>query len=136
MSNNRMVTLFWVGSTLVVGLFLERLLSDVLFRLVHVSNPTLFFDWSLSFVLGFAIAISIGVGTWMQPRLRELAFEVAQELGKTSWPSRAETQAQTVAVLAATVIFAGILGIFDAAGSRVMTNWLPKAISWVAHLGG
>ncbi|MHB1845485.1 MAG: preprotein translocase subunit SecE [Deltaproteobacteria bacterium] len=135
MSNNRMVVLFWVGATLCVGIFFERVLSDFLFRLIHASNPTVLFDWSLSLILGMGLALAIGIGTWMQPRLRELALECAQELNKTTWPSRAETQTQTVAVLVATAVFAGILGIFDAIGLRVMTGWLPHAIEWVARLG-
>ena len=135
MSANRMVTLFWVGATICIGIFFEKLLADELFRWLHLSDPALLFDWNLSFVVGYALAISVAVGTWMQPRLRELAHEVAQELGKTSWPSRRDVQAQTVAVLFATVLCAGILGVFDAVGSRVMTGWLPHLIELVARLG-
>ncbi len=135
MSNTRMVVLFWVASTIVVGIFFQNVLSDFVFHALHLNNPVVLFDWTLTFVLGYAIAIAIGIGTWIQPRIKELAFECAQELSKTSWPTRSEVQTQTVAVLAATAICAGILGLFDAVGCRVMTGWLPQGISWVAHLG-
>ena len=135
MSNTRMVALFWVGATIVVGIFFQNVLADFVFHALHLNNPTVLFDWSLTFVLGYAMAIAVAIGTWMNPRIRELAFECAQELSKTSWPTRSEVQSQTVAVLAATAICAGILGVFDALGSRVMTGWLPGAIHWVAHLG-
>jgi preprotein translocase SecE subunit len=130
-----MVALFWVGSTIVVGIFLQNVLSDFVFHAFHLNNPTVLFDWSLTFVLGYAMAIAVAIGTWMNERVRGLAFECAQELSKTSWPTWSDVQTQTVAVLAATAICAGILGLFDAVGSRVMTGWLPEAIRWMAHVG-
>ena len=136
MSSNRMVAMFWVGSTIVLGMFFENVFVDLVFHLFHLNNPTVLFDWQLTFVLGFLVAIAIAVALWMQPRVRELAFECAQELAKTTWPTRSETQTQTIAVLVATAIFAGILGVFDAAGSKVMTGWLPDAFSWLGRLGG
>ncbi len=131
-----MVAMFWVGSTIVLGMFFENLLSDFVFRVFRLNDPQVLFDWSLTFVLGFAIAIAIAVAAWMQARVRGLAFECAQELSMTTWPTRSETQTQTVAVLVATVICAGILGVFDAFGSKVMTGWLPVAFSWLGRLGG
>jgi len=135
MSNQRMVTLFWVGATIVVGLFFQNVLTDFVFHFLHLNNPTVLFDWSLTFVLGNALAIGVGVGTYLQPRIRELAFEVAAELGKTSWPTRNEVQTQTVAVLVTAAVCAGILGIFDLVGSKVMTGYLPDFIKWVATSG-
>jgi preprotein translocase subunit SecE len=132
MSNTRMVTLFWFGATIVVGVFFQNVLTDFVFHYLHLNNPTVLFDWSLTFVLGYALAIGVGVGTYLQPRVRELAFEVAAELGKTSWPTRNEVQTQTVAVIVTAAVCAGILGVFDAVGSKVMTGWLPQFIGWVA----
>ena len=135
MSVNRLVALFWLGATLCIGIFFERLFSDLIFSAFHLGNPILFFDWSLSTVLGFGLAVIAAVVTWFQPRLKELAFESASEVKKVTWPNRLETQRQTVAVLATTVICAGILGLFDAVGARVMTGWLPRLIAAVAQLG-
>jgi preprotein translocase SecE subunit len=128
-----MVTLFWIGASIVLGIFFQNVLTDFVFHYLHLNDPTVLFDWSLTSVLGYALAIAIGLGTYFQPRIRELAFEVAAELGKTSWPTRNEVQTQTVAVLVATAICAGILGLFDAIGSKVMTGWLPQFIGFVAH---
>jgi preprotein translocase subunit SecE len=135
MSNTRMVTLFWVGATIVLGVFFQNVLTDFVFHYLHLNDPTVLFDWPLTFVLGYAMAIGVGIGTYLQPRIKELAFEVAAELGKTSWPTRTEVQTQTVAVLVATGICAGILGFFDAIGSKVMTGYLPEFIKWVATSG-
>ncbi len=128
--------MFWVAATIVVGIFLENVLSDFVFRAFHLNDPTVLFDWPLTFVLGYLAAISLAVAMWLRPRVRELAFECAQELSKTTWPTRSETQTQTVAVLVATALFAMTLGLFDAIGSKVMTGWLPAAFSWFARLIG
>ena len=135
MSSGRLVALFWIGASFCVAIFLERVISDLILGGLHLGDPTIFFDWRLSTMLGFGIAIALGVGTFLQPRLNELAYEVANELKKVTWPTRIETQRQTAAVLLFTVVFAGILGLFDGVSSKVMTGFLPWLIGRIAGLG-
>jgi preprotein translocase subunit SecE len=134
MSVNRLVALFWLGATACIGIFLEKFLGDYVFGLLRLPNPT-FFEWSLSTLLGFALAIAVAIVCWLNPRVRELAFEVAVEIKKVTWPTWPETRRNATAVLAMTGICALILGAFDTAGAKVMTGWLPHLISYVARAG-
>ncbi len=135
MSSGRLVALFWIGATFCIAIFFEKVIADLILGSLHLGDPTVFFDWRLSTLLGFGLAIAIGVGTFLNPRLNALAYEVANELKKVTWPTRIETQRQTAAVLLFTVVFAGILGLFDATSSKVMTGWLPWLIGRIATLG-
>jgi preprotein translocase subunit SecE len=135
MSSGRLVALFWIGATFCIAIFFEKVIGDLILGALHAGDPTLFFDWRLSTILGFGLAIAIGIGTYLNPRLNQLAYEVANELKKVTWPTRVETQRQTAAVLLFTVIFAGILGLFDAVSSKVMTGWLPWLFGKIATLG-
>jgi preprotein translocase subunit SecE len=135
MSSGRLVALFWIGATFCIAIFFEKVIGDLILGALHLGDPTVFFDWRLSTLLGFGLAIAIGVGTFLQPRVKELAFEVAAELKKVTWPTRQETQRQTFAVLLFTVVFAGILGLFDATSSKVMTGWLPWLLGRITALG-
>ena len=63
----------------------------------------------------YAIPIAAG-GTfiaWRNEGVFTWATEVAAELNKVTWPTREETRASTIVVMIITVIFAGILGLFD-----------------------
>jgi preprotein translocase subunit SecE len=134
MSVNRLVALFWIGATICVGIFFEKFLGDFVFGVFRLPNPT-FFDSSTSTLVGFALAVGIAAYCWWDQRIRELAFEVAVEVKKVTWPTRAETQRNVTAVLAMTVICALILGAFDTVGAKVMTGWLPKLIAVITRIG-
>jgi len=132
---NKMVGVFYVAATLVVGVFLQHVLADVVFHVLRINDTVLLFDWSLSTILATVLAVGIAIATWMRPRIRELVYECAQELRKTTWPSWTETRVKTVAVLVTSLIFAGILGVFDFGGARIMTVWLPHLIQSVVRWG-
>ncbi len=134
MSVNRLVALFWLGATVCLGIFFEKFLGDFVFGIFRLPNPT-FFEWSVSTLLGFAIALGLAIFCWLNPRIHELAFEVAVEVKKVTWPTWPETRRNSTAVLAMTAICALILGAFDTVGAKVMTGWLPKLISMVARIG-
>src|SRR6202012_4533558 len=95
MSSGRLVALFWIGASFCIAIFLEKVIGELILGSLHLGDPTLFFDWRLSTILAFGLATALGVGTFLQPRLKELAFEVASELKKVTWPTRLETQRQT-----------------------------------------
>ena len=53
------------------------------------------------------------VGAWFQPKIRHLALETAIELMKVTWPTWAETQVSTIAVVVASLVAAVILFFID-----------------------
>jgi preprotein translocase SecE subunit len=132
---NRMVFMFYVAATICVGVFLQRVLSELIFHALRINDAVVLFDWSRSTLLATALAVGAALGTWSRPRIRELVFECAQELRKTTWPSATETRVKTVAVLVTSLVFAGILGVFDFGGGRIMTVWLPHLIQSVTRWG-
>ena len=135
MSTNRLVALFWIGSTICIGIFFERVIGDLLAGPLHVGDPVLFFDYRVSQITGYALAVGLAIGAYLQPRLHALAFESATEIKKVTWPSYQDTQRQTLAVLGFSLVVAVILGFFDTAGAKVMTAWLPHLFSRIAGLG-
>ncbi|HEY6947402.1 MAG TPA: preprotein translocase subunit SecE [Gemmatimonadales bacterium] len=108
-----MVVIFFVLAAIAVGVFLEKILGLV-FSYARWNDPAIFGeDWSLTTVLGFAIAAVAAVVAWRAPRTQSVSLEVAGELKKVTWPTLRETRAATVAVVIATFTAAVILGVFD-----------------------
>lgn len=66
-----------------------------------------------SYVVGFAIGGGIGLFCWRDPRVKEPATQVVEELQRVTWPTFAETRAATIAVIVATLVCAALLGLFD-----------------------
>jgi preprotein translocase subunit SecE len=115
----RMVGIFFVLAALAVGVFLEKVFGLV-FSYARWSDPAVFGeDWTLTTVLGYAIAIVAAVVTWRTPRASAVALEIANELKKVTWPTLRETRAATVAVVIATFAAAIILGVFDYVWARL-----------------
>ena len=88
---------------------------DWLFLRVGILNPYVLGlrELSLSNFLGFLLgAVLIGVG-FKQPRARALSHEVADELGKVSWPTREESNYATWVVIATVLICSVFLGVLD-----------------------
>ncbi len=113
MDPKRMVVIFFVLAALAVGVFLEKILGLV-FSYARINDPAVFGeDWTLTTVLGFAIAIAAAVVAWRASRTQTVSLEIAGELKKVTWPSVRETRAATVAVVIATFVAAVILGVFD-----------------------
>src|SRR5512146_100651 len=109
----RMVIIFYVLAAVAVGVFLEKVLGLV-FSYARWSDPAIFGeDWSLTTVLGYAIAAVAAVVTWRTPKAQTVSLEIASELKKVTWPTMRETRAATVAVMVATFAAAVILGVFD-----------------------
>ena len=52
-------------------------------------------------------------------RINQITHDVLGELMKVSWPTRQETQASTVVVIVASIIAAIIVGLIDAAWSKL-----------------
>jgi len=126
----RVVATGYLLITVCVALFLERVVG-VLFNATHINDTALVGDWTKSSLVGYALAIAIAVGVYMNPRVNALSFEVAQELKKVSWPSREDTQTNTIAVIIFSLVSAGIMGLFDVVSSKVMTTWIPDMLTWL-----
>ena len=119
MDPKRMVVIFLVLAALAVGVFLEKVFGLV-FSYARWTDPAIFGeDWTLTTVLGYAIAIVAAVVTWRTPRTNTVALEIASELKKVTWPTLRETRAATVAVVIATFAAAIILGVFDYVWARL-----------------
>jgi preprotein translocase subunit SecE len=109
----RIVAIFYVAAALALGVFLEKVLS-LAFTYAKWSDPAIFGeDWTLSTVVGYAIAVVVALVAWKTPRVNELSMQVAQELKKVTWPTLRETRAATIAVVVATFAAAVLLGFFD-----------------------
>ncbi len=118
----RIVAIFYVLAAVALGIFLERVLQLVL-NTAGVNDATVFSDWTISTVVGFAIAAVAAVVVWRIPKTQRVSLEVALELGRVTWPSLRETRAATIAVIVASAVAAVILGVFD-----MIWGWLSSQI--------
>jgi preprotein translocase subunit SecE len=118
----RIVGIAYVVAALALGVFLEKVIELVL-AYARVNDFAVVGDWSLSTVLGFALAAAAAVVVWRIPRTQTVSLEVALELQRVTWPSIRETRAATVAVIVASAIASVILGVFD-----MVWSWLSAKI--------
>jgi preprotein translocase subunit SecE len=119
----RIVAIAYVLAAIAAGIFLEKVLGRV-FDAVGVNDfPVLDEDWTLSSVVGFAIAAVAAVVVWRIPRTQTVSLEVALELRRVTWPTLRETRAATIAVIVATLVASVILGAFD-----LFWGWLSASV--------
>jgi preprotein translocase subunit SecE len=118
----RIVAIFYVLAAIVLGVFLEKI-SALVFSYSRVNDFAVFGDWTLSTVVGFALAAITAVVVWRYPKTQAVSLEIALELRRVTWPSLRETRAATVAVIVASAIAAVILGVFD-----FVWSWLSAKI--------
>ncbi len=118
----RIVAIFYVLAALALGFFLEKVTALVL-TYARVNDFSVFGDWTLSTVIGFAVAAAAAVAVWRIPRTQTVSLEVALELRRVTWPSLRETRAATVAVIVASAVASAILGVFD-----MVWSWLSSKI--------
>jgi len=115
----RMVAIFYVAAAIFLGIFLEKVLG-ILFTYTRWNDfPVFGDDWTITTVVGYAIAAVAAVVAWRTPRSHAVSMEVAQELKKVTWPTLRETRAATVAVVVATFVAAALLGVFDYVWARL-----------------
>ena len=118
----RIVAIFYVLAAIVLGVFLEKITALVL-SYSRVNDFALLGDWTLSTVVGFALAVVVAVVVWRYPKTQAVSLEIALELRRVTWPSLRETRAATVAVIVASAIAAVILGVFD-----FVWSWLSSKV--------
>ncbi len=111
----RYVALAYIGAAILLGFVLSRIIHAGLFYggiedfAVMGSK-----DFPMSSLAAGAVAVIVGIICFKNAEVRTLADEVAMELSKVTWPSRQETWAATIVVIATVAIAALYLGIFDA----------------------
>jgi preprotein translocase subunit SecE len=118
----RIVAIFYVAAAFALGMFLEKAF-EISFAAAGVNDFVVLSDWTLSTVLGFAVAAVAAVVVWRIPKTQQVSMEIALELRRVTWPSLRETRASTIAVIVASFVAAVILGIFDLAWS-----WLSSKV--------
>ncbi len=118
----RIVAISYVIAALALGVFLEKV-AQLGLSYSRVNDFAVLGDWSLSTILGFAIAAATAIVVWRIPRTQTVSLEVALELQRVTWPSLRETRAATVAVIVASAVAAVILGVFD-----MVWSWLSAKI--------
>ena len=135
MSPKRIVVISHVCAALLGGYLLTRLINRFVFEAFRLNNPH-FFDLdelSVASIVGYAVGIAGIVVVYLHPKLSELSMEVASELRKVTWPDREEIRTSTIAVILASAVCALLLGgVYDFLGSKVMTEWIPFALNWIA----
>ena len=118
----RVVAIFYVLAAVALGIFLEKILG-LLLGYAGVNDATVFSDWTISTLAGFALAAATAVVVWRIPKTQQTSLEVALELRRVTWPSARETRAATVAVIVASGVAAVVLGVFD-----LVWSWLSSKI--------
>ena len=115
----RIVAIFYVVAAVVLGVFLEKALG-ILFSYARWNDvAVLGEDWTLTTILGYAVAVVVAFVAWRSRATRGYAMQVAQELERVTWPSWRETRASTVAVIIFSFVAAAILGVFDLVWARL-----------------
>ncbi len=118
----RIVAIFYVVAALAVGMFLQKVL-EISFGAAGINDFTVLGDWTVSTLLGFALAAAAAVVVWRVPKTQKVSLEIALELRRVTWPSMRETRASTIAVIIASFVSAVILGVFD-----MVWSWISSKV--------
>jgi preprotein translocase subunit SecE len=119
----RYVALGFVAAGLLSWLVLAKVLGSLWAMMKWNDMRILGEKLVLSDLIGFGFATVLAVFLWRHERVNNLANEIAQELKKVTWPTRAELKAATVVVIVTVFLISAILGLFDAFWSMV-TGWI------------
>jgi preprotein translocase subunit SecE len=76
-------------------------------------------NFTLTTVLGFALALAAGLYAFKNQKAYTYANEVVAELLKCTWPGKKETRTATMVVIVTALIVAVILGLFDAVWAQL-----------------
>jgi len=107
------VTLFFIGSGLLVWTVLDKAMTAVWALAGWINSPLLGARFTTTTLIALAIAGTATFITWRHKTVNGLSREVVVELKKVSWPSWLETRASTIVVIVFSFIMAAILGVFD-----------------------
>ena len=116
MGPNRFIHLMFIAAAVVMAFLFAKSGEWLLGYLMAKPPETLIAAGSV--LLGCGIALAL----YRNDRLFELAGEVTNELRKVTWPSRKETRQATVVVIITVLVFAMVLGLYDAFWSWLTTQ--------------
>jgi preprotein translocase subunit SecE len=115
----RIVAIFYFFAAVFLGIFLEKVLGIVFSYTRWNDTPIFGEDWTLTTIVGYAVALVAAVAAWKNEKLHGVSVEIAQELQRVTWPTLRETRAATVAVVIFTFVAALLLGVFDFVWARL-----------------
>ncbi len=121
MKTQRIVQIGFVVLAVLTGIFLEHVLAAG-FGLATFTQPLITprfgtensaSVWTYTSFIALAIAFAAAAYAYRREDARTVSTEIVEELQKVTWPSLVETRAATIAVIVASLIAAGLLGLFD-----------------------
>ena len=114
---------FAVGAALLVWLFIH-FVTDV-WAVLWAAYPASIGRVNDNYAAAIGSLVGLGVGAFLWSRSKNFNFvnEVVIEVSQVIWPTRAETRAATIVVVAITFICAGLLWLMDSFWA-VTTDWL------------
>jgi preprotein translocase subunit SecE len=123
----RLVLGFYLVATIILGMFFAHLLTVLWVRFGWPNREVLSgIDLDLPTLLGYVLALGLGVFSWVNPSVKGRALESASELMRVTWPSWTETRVSTVAVVIASLVAALLLFGIDTMAYQIMVDWLPS----------
>lgn len=126
-ATKRIVNIAFAAATLLAVVLFSRVL-DVTFGALGVRDPHLLGrEFTLTTLLGALLALAMLFWAWRHERIRPVAFEVAEELTKVTWPTWKETKTNTRVTVVVTVVVASILWVFDLVFGNLTTMILGGA---------
>jgi len=133
MDAKRIVGIAYVVFAIVGVLFFTSLIEGV-FAALRWSNPVLLGVDQLSpaSLIAFLVTAGIIVACCVNKRVYSGSLDIATELKRVTWPTLAETKVSTIAVIIVSAIASIILFGFDFISSKVMSDWIPALLTWVA----
>ena len=133
MDAKRIVGIAYVVFAIVGVLFFTSLIEGV-FAALRWSNPVLLGVDQLSpaSLVAFLVTAGIIVACCVNKRVYSGSLDIATELKRVTWPTLAETKVSTIAVIIVSAIASIILFGFDFISSKVMSDWIPALLTWVA----
>lgn len=116
MSTQRILLLGYLVLGLVLALVLEQAVGALggIGALAFLNRSLFGLEgWNVATLIGFAVALGVGLFCWKDARVRGPAVQVVEELQRVTWPTMAETRTATYAVIVASLLCAVVLGMFD-----------------------
>lgn len=133
MDARRLVGIAYVVFCIIGVLFFTSLFESI-FAALRWSNPMLLGVEQLSPASLIALLFSVGivVACYVNKKVYSGSLDVATELKRVTWPTLAETKVSTIAVIIVSVIASLILFFFDFISSKIMSDWIPALLTWIA----
>ncbi len=130
-SNRRWVAMFFLGFGFLFWILVTKFIATVMewIGIEEFDYQLIGERFTLTTLVGLAIAAVVILVGYRHPRLSVLSNEVVVEMKKVTWPNSQETRGATVVVIITVFIMAVILGVFDLFWSNLMDALYPSVQS-------